>query len=48
MPAELGLAEVHKALSKTGLRDMVQLRVSGGFKTPEDIILSAILGEFTS
>lgn len=44
LPAELGLAEVHKALSRAGLRDMVQLRVSGGFKTAEDVIISAILG----
>lgn len=43
-PAELGLAEVDKALRQTRLRDFVQLRVSGGFKTAEEIIIAAILG----
>ena len=44
LPAELGLAEVDRALRKTKLRDFVKLRVSGGFKTAEDVILAAILG----
>ena len=44
LPGELGLAEVDKALRKAGLRDMVKLRTSGGLKTPDDIILSALLG----
>lgn len=44
LPGELGLAEVDKALRKTGLRDLVKLRTSGGLKTADDIILSAILG----
>jgi glutamate synthase (NADPH) large chain len=43
-PSELGLVEVDKALRKTKLRNLVQLRTSGGFKTPEDIIVAAILG----
>ncbi len=43
-PAELGLAEVDKALRQTRLRDFVHLRVSGGFKTAEEIIIAAILG----
>lgn len=43
-PAELGLAEVDKALRQTHLRDFVQLRVSGGFKSAEEIIIAAILG----
>lgn len=44
LPSELGLAEVDKALRKTKLRDLVQLRISGGFKTPEEVIIVAILG----
>ena len=44
LPGELGLAEVDKALRKAGLRDLVKLRTSGGIKTADDIILSAILG----
>lgn len=44
MPAELGLAEVDKALRSAGLRDHVQLRTSSGFKTAEDVIKAAILG----
>ena len=44
LPAELGLAEVDKALRQTKLRDLVKLRVSGAFKTSEDVILAAILG----
>lgn len=43
-PAELGLAEVDQALQKTKLRGLVQLRVSGGFKTAQEIIIAAILG----
>ena len=43
-PSELGLAEVDKALRKTYLREFVQLRVSGGFKTADDVIIAAILG----
>ena len=44
MPAEIGLVAVHRRLQKAGLRDLVKLRVSGGFKTPEQIIKAAILG----
>ncbi len=43
-PAELGLAEVNKALRQTYQREMVQLRVSGGFKTADDVLIAAILG----
>ncbi|MFT4058624.1 MAG: glutamate synthase-related protein [Legionella sp.] len=43
-PGELGLAEVDRALRQLQLRDFVQLRVSGGFKTAEDILIAAILG----
>lgn len=44
LPGEIGLAEVDKALRKAGLRDLVLLRTSGGLKTADDILLSAILG----
>jgi glutamate synthase (NADPH/NADH) large chain len=44
MSAELGLAEVDKALRRSKKRDLVKLRVSGGFKTAEDVIIAAILG----
>lgn len=43
-PAELGLAEVDRALRKAKLRDLVKLRTSGGFKTADDIIIAAIFG----
>ena len=44
LPGEIGLAEVDRALRKANLRDLVKLRTSGGLKTADDIILSAILG----
>ena len=44
MPSEIGIAEVDRALRQTKLRDLVELRMSGGFKTAEDIILAAICG----
>lgn len=44
MPAELGVAEVDGALRMAGLRDRIQIRTSGGFKTPEDIIKAVMLG----
>ncbi len=44
LPGELGLVEVDKALRKARLRDLVQLRSSGGFKTADDVIVAAILG----
>ncbi|MFJ1268628.1 glutamate synthase-related protein [Legionella lytica] len=43
-PSELGLVEVHKALCQTYQRELVQLRVSGGFKTADDVLIAAILG----
>jgi len=42
--AEIGLAEVHKALSENGLRDKVTLRASGAHQLGIDVIKSAILG----
>lgn len=44
LPSEIGLREVDAALRKTGLRDLVKLRVSGGLTTAEDVIKTAILG----
>lgn len=44
LPGEIGLAEVDQALRKTGLRDLVKLRTSGGFKTANDVIIATILG----
>ena len=44
LPGELGLLEVDTALRKAKLRDLVQLRTSGGIKTAEDILISAIMG----
>ncbi|MEM6642320.1 MAG: glutamate synthase-related protein [Bacteroidota bacterium] len=42
--AEIGIAEVHQALSANGLRDKVILRCSNAHQTGLDVIKSAILG----
>ena len=42
--AELGIAEVHQALSVNGLRDKVILRASNAHQTGIDVIKSAVLG----
>ena len=42
--AELGIAEVHKALSLNGIRDKVILRASNAHQTGSDVVKSAILG----
>jgi glutamate synthase domain-containing protein 2/glutamate synthase domain-containing protein 1/glutamate synthase domain-containing protein 3 len=44
LPWELGLSEVHRALSRHGLRERVQLRVDGGFSTGRDVVVAAALG----
>lgn len=44
LPWEIGLVEVHKALSSSGLRDKVVLRVDGGLFTGKDIVTAAIYG----
>ncbi len=41
---EIGIAEVHQALSINGLRDKVILRCSGAHQSGTDVIKSAILG----
>ncbi|ALJ19600.1 glutamate synthase-related protein [Microbacterium sp. No. 7] len=42
--AEIGVAEVHQALSANGLRDKVILRCSGAHQTGSDVVMSALLG----
>ncbi|MGB0371377.1 MAG: glutamate synthase-related protein [Opitutales bacterium] len=42
--AELGIAEVHKALSLNGIRDKVILRASNAHQTGSDVVKSAIMG----
>lgn len=42
--AEIGVAEVHKALDENGLREKVILRCSGAHQTGLDVIKSALLG----
>ena len=42
--AELGVSEVHQALSENGIRDKVVLRCSGAHQTGTDVVKSAILG----
>lgn len=44
LPSEVGLAEVDQALRLAGLRDLVKLKTSAGFKTGHDVIKAAILG----
>ena len=44
LPWELGLSEVHRSLSRNGLRGRVQLRVDGGLSTGRDVMVAAALG----
>src|SRR5215218_224019 len=43
-PWELGLAETQQTLVMNGLRSRVRLRTDGGLKTPEDVVMAAMLG----
>ncbi len=43
-PWELGLAETQQTLVMNGLRSRVRLRTDGGIKTPEDVVIAALLG----
>jgi glutamate synthase domain-containing protein 2/glutamate synthase domain-containing protein 1/glutamate synthase domain-containing protein 3 len=43
-PWELGLAEVQQTLVLNRLRSRVRLRTDGGIKTPDDVIVAALLG----
>ncbi|MEM6640461.1 MAG: glutamate synthase-related protein [Pseudomonadota bacterium] len=42
--AELGIAEVHQALSANRLREKVQLRCSGAMQTGSDVVKACLLG----
>ncbi|GAB2607259.1 hypothetical protein GCM10027067_18440 [Pseudactinotalea suaedae] len=42
--AEIGVAEVHQALTANGLRQKVTLRCSGAHQTGRDVVISALLG----
>lgn len=42
--AEIGIAEVHKALAENGLREKVVLRCSNAHQTGYDVVKSAMLG----
>jgi glutamate synthase (ferredoxin) len=44
LPWEIGLAESQQALTATGLRGRVRLRVDGGLKTGRDVLVAALLG----
>ncbi len=44
MPWELGLAEVHQALTAAGLRARARVRVDGGIQDARDILVAALLG----
>jgi glutamate synthase domain-containing protein 2/glutamate synthase domain-containing protein 1/glutamate synthase domain-containing protein 3 len=44
MPWEIGLRDAHAALVRAGLRRRVRLRVDGGFKFGQDVIVGALLG----
>jgi glutamate synthase domain-containing protein 2/glutamate synthase domain-containing protein 1/glutamate synthase domain-containing protein 3 len=43
-PWELGLAETHQALLRSGLRDRVVVRTDGGLQTGRDVVVAALLG----
>jgi glutamate synthase domain-containing protein 2/glutamate synthase domain-containing protein 1/glutamate synthase domain-containing protein 3 len=44
LPTELGLREVHLALTALGLRDLVRLRAGGGVKTETDAVKYLLFG----
>lgn len=44
LPWEVGLVEVNRTLLNNGLRNMVTLRVDGGFKSGRDVVIAALLG----
>ncbi len=43
-PWELGLAEAQQTLLRNGLRGRVRLRVDGGLRTANDLLIAAMLG----
>ena len=42
--AEIGIAEVHQALCRNGIRQKITLRCSGAHQTASDVVKSALLG----
>nr|QCI08325.1 glutamate synthase [Ptilothamnion sphaericum] len=44
IPWELGLTEVHQILLENNLRERVIIRVDGGLRTGQDVILAALMG----
>ncbi|HEV2109278.1 MAG TPA: glutamate synthase large subunit [Thermomicrobiales bacterium] len=44
VPWELGIAETQQTLVMNRLRSRVRLRTDGGIKTPEDVLVAAMLG----
>ncbi len=44
LPWELGISEVHRALSSQGVRNYLTLRVDGGLSTGRDIFIASVLG----
>ena len=44
IPWELGLADAHRTLTASGLRERVRLRVDGDLRTGRDVVLAALLG----
>ncbi|HTA73074.1 MAG TPA: glutamate synthase large subunit [Gemmatimonadaceae bacterium] len=44
VPWELGLADAHQALMRTGLRSRVRLETDGQLKTGRDVVIAALLG----
>ena len=44
IPWELGLADAHRTLIGSGLRERVRLRVDGDLRTGRDVVLAALLG----
>jgi glutamate synthase (ferredoxin) len=44
LPWEIGLRDAHTALVRAGLRARVRLRVDGGLKFANDVVIAALLG----
>jgi glutamate synthase (ferredoxin) len=44
IPWELGLADAHRTLTASDLRERVRLRVDGDLRTGRDVVLAALLG----
>ena len=44
LPAEIGVAEAHAALLRSGLRDQVEIWCDGGMKSGSDVVKMVLLG----